>query len=66
MNVKIFANPQNFALWDDNAGCGTAKTVLYGSRKEKQAQKGTRVKLDDYPFYAYSFTESMKLWAIVL
>ena len=33
----------------------------YGSRKEKQAQKGTRVKLDDYPFYAYSFTESMKL-----
>ena len=31
------------------------------SRKEKQAQKCTRVKLDDYPFYAYSFTRSMKL-----
>ena len=60
LNKKLFANPQNFALWDDNAGCGTAKTVMSGSRKEKKAQKGTRVKLDDHLFYAYSVAESMK------
>ena len=60
LNKKLFANPQNFARWDDNAGCGTVKTVLSGSRKEKKALKASRVKLDDHPFYAYSVAESMK------
>ena len=46
-------------------GVGQQKRFFSGTRKEKRAQKGTRVKLDDYPFYAYSVAESMKLMKLM-